>query len=144
MDGTERHSGVDETLIGDVANVAEGRGLTFGDRAWLSRAVTGAVRPNRDKPFWDLAHLLAAVAQATGADGVIDLALDPRLTRAEAVRNALAGAGVVTDDHGPMLALDGRDWRMGWSGTARLLTLAEFVLTADGLAQFAADRKSVV
>ena len=140
MDGTERHSGVDETLIGDVANVAEGRGLTFGDRAWLSRAVTGAVRPNRDKPFWDLAHLLAAVARATGADGVIDLALDPRLTRAEAVRNALAGAGVVTDDHGPMLALDGRDWRMGWSGTARLLTLAEFVLTADGLAQFAAIR----
>ncbi|MFD1333562.1 hypothetical protein ACFQ4O_16290, partial [Methylopila musalis] len=80
-------SGIDEVCAGDIANVADGRDLSAADRAWLARSVTGAVRPNRDKPFWDLAHLLAAVVRATGSSAdALDLLLDPALGRADAAR----------------------------------------------------------
>lgn len=138
LDGQDRLSGVDETLLGDLANVADGRGLPYGDRAWLARAVTGAIRPNRDKPLWDLAHLMAALA-ASG-DRAIDLILDPDCARSERGRRALAEAGVRVDAQGPRLALADRDWRTGWSGAARLAALGEFWLTAEGLAHFATIR----
>ncbi|MFD1333885.1 hypothetical protein ACFQ4O_17910, partial [Methylopila musalis] len=44
--------------------------------------------------------------------------------------------GLAADDLGPVLTLGDRAWRAGWAGAARLLALAEFVLTADGLAHF--------
>jgi hypothetical protein len=129
--------GYDERCAADLAGVGEGRDLSRADRAWLARVVTGAVRPNRDRPLWDLAHALAALARATGArDGrdLVTLALDPGLATAAALEARLAG-GAGADARG--LVLDG-GWRTGWTGLARLLALAEFVLTAEDLAQFAA------
>lgn len=136
--GTRRlmTGGYDERCAADLANVGEGRDLSRTDRAWLARVVTGAVRPNRDKPLWDLAHALAALARATGArDGrvLVTLALDPGLATAVACEARFAGSPA-TDTRG--LVLDG-GWRTGWAGLARLLALAEFVLTAEDLAQFA-------
>ncbi|MFF8799568.1 MULTISPECIES: hypothetical protein [unclassified Methylobacterium] len=128
--------GYDERCAADLAGVGEGRDLSRADRAWLARVVTGAVRPNRDKPLWDLAHALAALARAGGArDGraLVSLALDPGLATPAAVEARFAG-NAATDARG--LVLDG-GWRTGWSGLARLLALAEFVLTAEDLAQFA-------
>ncbi|MEH3143817.1 MAG: hypothetical protein PGN34_00290 [Methylobacterium frigidaeris] len=130
--------GYDERCAADLANVAEGRDLSREDRAWLARAVTGAVRPNRDKPTWDLAHALAALARAAGArDGrdLVTLALDPGLGHPAAVEARLGGAAG-TDARG-LVPAEGEGWRTTWSGLVRLLALAEFVLTAEDLAQFA-------
>jgi hypothetical protein len=137
--------GYDERCAADLANVGEGRDLSREDRAWLARVVTGAVRPNRDKPLWDLAHALAALAALTGArDGrdLVTLALDPGLARADQVETRLAGAQArgtaAVDGRGPTLRDGAEGWRTTWAGLARLLALAEFVLTAEDLAQFAA------
>ena len=126
--------GYDERCAADLANVGDGRDLSRADRAWLARVVTGAVRPNRDKPVWDLAHALAALAGATGArDGrdLITLTLDPGLARPAALA-ARFGDGPAVDDRGPVL---GTAWSTSWVGLARLLALAEFVLTAEDLAE---------
>ncbi|MCF4129583.1 hypothetical protein [Methylobacterium sp. SyP6R] len=133
--------GYDEACAADLAAVAEGRDLSREDRAWLARVVAGAVRPNRDKPLWDLAHALAALARLAGArDGrdLVTLALDPGLARADRLEARFAGTGEAVDARGPILPGGEAGWRTTWSGLARLLALAEFVLTAEDLAQFAA------
>ncbi|SEP50700.1 hypothetical protein SAMN04487843_13923 [Methylobacterium sp. ap11] len=133
--------GYDEACAADLAAVAEGRDLSREDRAWLARVVAGAVRPNRDKPLWDLAHALAALARLTGArDGsdLVTLALDPGLARADRLEARFAGTGTAVDAYGPILPDGEAGWRTTWSGLARLLALAEFVVTAEDLAQFAA------
>jgi BMFP domain-containing protein YqiC len=133
--------GYDERCAADLANVCEGRDLSRQDRAWLARAVTGAMRPNRDKPLWDLAHALAALAQLAGArDGrdLVTLALDPDLAQAATIEARFSGAragSAEADARG--LVIEGAGWRITWSGLARLLALAEFVLTAEDLAGFA-------
>ncbi|WP_232629924.1 hypothetical protein [Methylobacterium sp. Leaf118] len=128
--------GYDERCAADLAGVGEGRDLSRTDRAWLARVVTGAVRPNRDKPLWDVAHALAALARAAQArDGrdLVTLALDPGLASPAALEARFAGRADA-DARGPRL---GEAWRTSWTGLARLLALAEFVLTAEDLAQFA-------
>jgi hypothetical protein len=131
--------GYDERCAADLAAVAEGRDLSREDRGWLARAVTGAVRPNRDRPLWDLAHALAALARAGGLrDGrdLVILALDPGLATAAAVAERFSGmAGADARGFAPD---GGEGWRTTWSGLARVLALAEFVLTAEDLQQFAA------
>ncbi|MGU3538032.1 hypothetical protein [Methylobacterium sp. A54F] len=134
--------GYDERCAADLANVGEGRDLTREDRAWLIRVVTGGVRPNRDKPLWELAHALAALAALTRArEGrdLVTLVLDPRLARpgAAAARFADAQAeAAATDARGLVLPAE-RDWHCTWAGLARLLAVGEFLLTADDLASFA-------
>lgn len=134
--------GYDERCAADLANVCEGRDLSREDRAWLARVVTGAVRPNRDKPLWDLAHALCALARLTSArDGrdLVSLALDPGLARPNAIAARFGEAradGVCADERGLVFA-DGAGWRTTWAGLARLLALAEFLLTAEDLGQFA-------
>lgn len=128
--------GYDERCAADLAGVGEGRDLSRADRAWLARVVTGAVRPNRDKPLWDLAHGLAALARAAQArDGraLVTLALDPGLAAPGALEARFSGLADA-DARGPRL---GEAWRTSWAGLARGLALAEFVLTAEDLAQFA-------
>ena len=56
-------NGYDERCAADLANVVDGRGLTRDTAGWLARAITGAIRPNRDKPLWDLAHACVALGQ---------------------------------------------------------------------------------
>ncbi|MFY9290562.1 MAG: hypothetical protein WAP03_07685 [Methylorubrum rhodinum] len=129
--------GYDERCAADLAAVSEGRDLSRADRAWLARVVTGAVRPNRDRPLWDLAHALAALARATSArEGrdLVTLALDPGLSTAANCEARFSGR-VAADARG--LVLEGDDgWHTGWTGLARLLALGEFVLTAEELAGF--------
>jgi hypothetical protein len=127
-------AGHDEACAADLAAVAEGRALARADAAWLARAVTGAIRPSRDRPVWDLAHAGAAL----GGDPrrLIDLALDPRLASPAALRARVeAEGGASTDPLGLALAAP-RPWRCSWAGLARLLALLEFLLTADECARF--------
>lgn len=131
----------DERCAADLATVIEGRALSNDGASWLTRVVTGAIRPNRDKPFWDLAHFLAVLAAiSVDARSVIDLVLNPRLARTEALQRALQERNraslVWLDDKGVILPGDEQPWRVTWAGAARLLALAEFVLTADDLAHF--------
>ncbi|MGU3496151.1 hypothetical protein ACLBXM_19085 [Xanthobacteraceae bacterium A53D] len=143
--------GYDERCAADLSNVVEGRSLSREDAAWLLRVVTGAVRPNRDKPLWDLAHLLRALAPqdapddtARGDAALCDLILDPTLARAEPLSRRLGS--VTLNSHarldGRGLVLDGlaQPWQASWTGMARLLALAEFLLTAEDLAHFATLR----
>ncbi len=134
--GRRMTGGYDERCAADLGAICDGRDLSRADRAWLARVVTGAVRPNRDKPLWDLAHALAALTRATGArDGrdLVTLALDPGLATPAALETRFA-ASDAADARG--LVLDA-GWHTGWAGLARLMALAEFVLTAEDLAQFA-------
>jgi hypothetical protein len=97
--------GYDERCAADLAAVCDGRDLSREDRTWLARVVTGAVRPNRDKPLWDLAHALAALARGTEAASgrdLVTLALDPGLATAAAVTARFSGT-VVADARGPVL-----------------------------------------
>ncbi|MDP4022887.1 hypothetical protein Q8W71_09660 [Methylobacterium sp. NEAU 140] len=135
--------GYDERCAADLATVGEGRALSREDRAWLARVVTGAVRPNRDKPLWDLAHALAALALLTGArDGrdLVTLVLDPGLARPGAIeaRFGASAAGAAAADARGLVLGGARGWRGGWGGLARLLALGEFLLAAEDLAHFAA------
>ena len=133
-------AGFDERCAADLSNVVEGRALAREDAAWLARAVTGAVRPNRDKPFWDLAHALAALARRPGIAGgrdLLDLVLDPRLARPAALAARIGPAGPGADERGLVLPLGETVWRTTWGGAARTLALAEFVATAEDLAGFA-------
>lgn len=133
----------DEGCATDLGNVIDGRDLSRDAASWLARAVTGAIRPNRDKPLWDLAHALATLARLTDARNgrdLVDLVLDPRLAGTRALEHRFAGAsgeGTSTDASGFVLELGPRSWwRATWSGTGRLLALAEFLLTAEDLARF--------
>ncbi|KQP40062.1 hypothetical protein ASF49_21405 [Methylobacterium sp. Leaf104] len=134
--------GYDERCAADLAAVCEGRDLSREDRAWLARVVTGAVRPNRDKPLWDLGHALAALARLTGATkgrDLVSLALDPGLARPALIAARLGAAraeGAALDARGLVLTGDA-GWRTTWAGLSRLLALAEFLLTAEDLGQFA-------
>lgn len=132
----------DERCAADLSNVVEGRDLGRDDAAWLARAVTGAVRPNRDKPLWDLARCLGALAcGAISGRDLVDLALDPRLARGPAMRARLEGSGVPHDERGIVLVMGDATlhttWHATWAGAARLLALAEFWLTAEDLGSFA-------
>lgn len=128
----------DEICAADLANVVDGRNLVRSDASWLARAVVGAIRPNRDKPLWDLAHLLVVLAHAGDVKRVIDLVLDPRLSRADALREQLAKTlpADVVDEQGVTLATIARPWRMSWAGAARRLSLGEFLLTMENLGAF--------
>lgn len=135
--GARMTGGYDERCAADLAAVGEGRDLSRADRAWLARVVTGAVRPNRDRPLWDLAHALAALTQATSAqDGrdLVTLALDPSLATAEACAARFSGSATA-DARGLVLGGEA-GWHTGWSGLARLLALGEFLLTAEDLGSF--------
>lgn len=133
----------DEAAVADLAAVCEGRDLSRADVAWLSRAVTGAVRPNRDRPLWSMAHALHALRQLHDAAALFDIVLDPTLARPERLRDRLAlpadppadpsqAEGVHADARG----LVHGEFQATWAGLARSLALAEFVATADGLARF--------
>ncbi|GEL43758.1 hypothetical protein MEX01_43490 [Methylorubrum extorquens] len=132
----------DERCAADLALTVENRNLTQDVAGWLARVVTGAVRPNRDKPLWDLAHALTAFAQLIGARhgrDLVDFVLDPRLNAGTALEQRFsdrAREGVKIDAYGLVLTLGPRHWRISWPGAARLLALAEFALTAEDLAQF--------
>lgn len=138
--------GYDERCAADLANVVEGRSLAQADAAWLLRVVTGAIRPNRDKPFWELAHLLRALASdADDGAALCDIVLDPNLTRVEVLARRFADLRLAKearlDERGLVLGGLERDWQASWKGMARLLALAEFLLTAEDLAHFAEIRR---
>jgi hypothetical protein len=133
LDTRDLPLGHDEACAADLHAVCDSRMLGRHEVAWLARAVAGAIRPSRDRPLWDLAHAVAAL----GLDGrgFVDLALDPALSTATGLQDRLS-THAASDDRG--LALDQpRPWRIGWAGLARVLSLAEFLLTADECAAFA-------
>jgi hypothetical protein len=141
-------TGHDERCAADLALVIEGRKLAVGDADRLIRAVTGAVRPNRDKPFWDMAHAFVAIVAMQGSKAtdplglVMDLALNPGLAAPNALCKRLVtdfGQGsdaVVLSADGLTLRLPDVSWRIGWPGLARSLALAEFLMTCDDLEHF--------
>ncbi|MGL4236177.1 hypothetical protein [Tabrizicola sp.] len=135
MDGIDPRDlplGHDEACAADLHAVADGRMLGRQDRSWLARAVAGAIRPSRDRPLWDLAHAIAALG--VDGTGLIDLALDPSLASAAVLQDRL-GDIAAADSRGLVLTAP-RPWRCSWTGLARCLSLAEFILTADALDGF--------
>lgn len=131
-------NGCDERCAADVANVVEGRRLSRKNAGWLARAVTGAIRPNRDLPLWDMAHAVVAIGAGADVKGLIDTVLDPRLVSPEAIERRLSPSvpQALRDERGIVLASRERQWRCSWSGLVRLLALAEFILTMEDLAAF--------
>ena len=134
--GTGAAVGYDEACAADLAAVVEGRVLGRTDTSWLARAITGAMRPSRDRPVWDLAHAAAAL----GGDPawLIDLALDPPLASPAALQARVEAEGGASADAVGLVLTIPRPWRCSWSGLARLLALLEFLLTADECARFGA------
>jgi hypothetical protein len=136
--GKSMANGYDERCAADLSNVVEGRRLSRENAAWLARAVTGAIRPNRDKPFWDIAHAVVAIGGKGSARTILDIALDPRLVAPEAIARHLSSIVPPErrDERGLLLPAGDRLWKGSWIGLARLLALAEFVLTMEDLAAF--------
>lgn len=131
-------NGFDERCVADLANVVEGRRLGRGNAGWLARAVTGAIRPNRDKPFWDLAHAVMAIGREGGAKALLDAVLDPRLVTPDAIARYLSPRlpPERRDERGIVAQVGTTLWKGSWTGLARLLALAEFVLTMEDLSAF--------
>ena len=59
------------TLIADLRQLAETHSLTRADHEWLVAAVVGSLRPNRDKPVWELCRYVSGMAQDLDIDEVI-------------------------------------------------------------------------
>jgi hypothetical protein len=133
IDPNDLPLGHDEACAADLLAVSESRMLGRHELSWLARAVAGAIRPSRDRPLWDLAHAIAAL----GLDGrgFVDLAFDPALATATGLKDRLADHPA-SDGRGLALS-EPRPWRIGWAGLARVLSLGEFLLTADECAGFA-------
>ena len=131
-------SGYDERCAADLANVVEGRRLNRENACWLARAVTGAIRPNRDKPLWDIAHALVAIGAKAPARAVLDVVLDPRLAAPEAIERHLSSIipPERRDQFGILMQVGDTRWKGSWAGLARLLALGEFILTMEDLAAF--------
>lgn len=131
-------NGYDERCAGDIANVKEGRRLSQENACWLARAVIGAIRPNRDKPFWDMAHAVVAIGAGGRTQAILDIVLDPRLVAPEAIARHLSSIVPPErrDEHGLSLQAGDTLWKSSWAGLVRLLALAEFILTMEDLAAF--------
>jgi hypothetical protein len=131
-------NGYDERCAADLANVVEGRRLNRENACWLARVVTGALRPNRDKPFWDIAHAMVAIGAKARAQAVLDIVLDPRLVAPEAIERHLSS--IVPPERreelGILLRVGDTVWKGSWTGLTRLLALGEFILTMEDLAAF--------
>jgi hypothetical protein len=131
-------NGYDERCAADLANVVEGRRLGRENACWLARAVIGAIRPNRDKPFWDIAHAVVAIGAKGGARAILDIVLDPRLVAPEAIARHLSSIVPPErrDERGLLLQASDTLWKGSWTGLTRLLALAEFILTMEEFAAF--------
>jgi len=131
-------NGYDERCANDLANVRESRHLSRENACWLARAVIGAIRPNRDKPFWDMAHALVAIGAKGRAPAILDIILDPRLATPEAIAQHLPSMVPPErcDEHGLVLSAGDTVWKCSWAKLARLLALAEFILTMEDFAAF--------
>jgi hypothetical protein len=131
-------NGYDERCAADLANVVEGRRLNRENACWLARVVTGAIRPNRDKPFWDIAHAMVAIGAKARAQAVLDVVLDPRLVAPEAIERHLSSVVPPErrDELGILLRVGDTLWKGSWTGLTRLLALGEFLLTMEDLAAF--------
>jgi hypothetical protein len=131
-------NGYDERCAADLANVVEGRRLSRENACWLARAVIGAIRPNRDKPFWDIAHAVVAIGAKGHAQAVLDIVLNPRLVAPEAIARHLSTIVPPErrDESGLVLQAGDTLWKGSWTGLTRLLALAEFILTMEDLAAF--------
>lgn len=131
-------NGYDERCAADLANVVESRRLSRETACWLARAVIGAIRPNRDKPFWDVAHAVVAIGANGRAQAILDIVLDPRRVAPEAIARHLSSIVPPErrDERGLLLQAGDTLWKGSWTALARLLALAEFILTMEDLAAF--------
>jgi hypothetical protein len=131
-------NGYDERCAADLANVVESRRLGRENACWLARAVIGAIRPNRDKPFWDVAHAIVAIGAKRRAQDILDIMLDSRLDAPDAIARHLSSIVPPErcDEHGLLLQAGDTLWKGSWTGLVRLLALAEFILTMEDLAAF--------
>jgi hypothetical protein len=131
-------NGYDERCANDLASVRENRQLSRDNACWLARAVIGAIRPNRDKPLWDMAHAVVAIGAKGRAPAVLDIVLDSRLATPEAIAQHLSSIVPPErcDERGLLLRAGDTLWKGSWTGLVQLLALAEFILTMEEFAGF--------
>lgn len=114
------------TLI-DIEHICEARSFSPSDRDRLTSYVTGAVRPNRDKPIWEACQLLARLADLYGADG-----RDTRAVVRESIAVILNPSPRLPDGyHG-----SNDELRPSYSHLKVLLAFLEFLFTHNGLVHF--------
>lgn len=115
------------TLI-DIEHICEARSFSLSDRDRLTSYVTGAVRPNRDKPIWECCQLLAKLAETFESDGL-------------SANNSIKEIVALILDPSPQLPdslkAETGDLRPSYSHMKVLLGFLEFLFTHGGLAHFA-------
>lgn len=131
---------VDQATLTELNTIIEARGLSAADERRLVSYVAGAVRPNRDKPVWDLCQIVSGVARALAAQGegdanaigetCIGLALDPSLTTPNRVKSRIYES---VDEAASQEALAA----VRWSEAPALLAFAEFLFVHDDCVFFA-------
>lgn len=127
---------IDPSATSDISAVLESRRLGAADRRALVRVVAGAVRPNRDRPIWQLGHLISGIAAELAAKGgpvrlrterCIALLLDPGLTSPRLLSAKLPNLFANRGGTGPTV----------FPGDAPLLlAFAEFLFTHEDCAFF--------
>jgi hypothetical protein len=121
----------DQAMLGDILGIAQGHGLFPAQAETLIRFVTGAVRPNRDRPIWDLCCAITEIGdilrrqpQAGLQGGSIE----------ETCLSILLGS---SDPH---RLLDERARTRSW---ACLMAFGDFLLTHQECAWFSSMRRVI-
>jgi hypothetical protein len=121
----------DQAMLGDILGIAQGHGLFPAQAETLIRFVTGAVRPNRDRPIWDLCCAITEIGdilrrqpQAGLQGGSIE----------ETCHSILLGSSE------PHRLLDERARTRSW---ACLMAFGDFLLTHQECAWFSSMRRVI-
>ena len=129
---------VDPATLEEVIGIADARRLSATQVEILCRYISGAVRPNRDRPVWDMCWLVVEVAAALRGQADRSASLDERC-----VSMLLAGSDRVSALLGSRPPDPGAGPQRRWSATSLgcLLAFADFVLTHEDCRWFPAMRQ---
>jgi hypothetical protein len=133
------HSGqIDPSTLEEVVGIADARRLSATQVEVLCRYISGAVRPNRDRPIWDMCWLVVEIAAAlqreTGRSASVDEQCISMLLAGSDRVQALLNRRPSEPDSQPQ-----RRWSA--TGLGCLLAFADFVLTHEDCRWFPAVRQ---
>jgi len=140
---------VDDRAYLDIKQVTFDRRLSEASSTYLIRAITGEIRPNRDRPLIQVARTIFALGAAIAGDTrrvqdrVIEILLDRNKASPSHLAQrigALAGTSPAVNIGPEGIDLSPLDiqWETSWGAIAQHVALADFMLTADDLDGFAA------
>lgn len=127
--------------IDDVRQLVEERHLALPTGRFLTKAIAGEIRPNRDAPLWDLANVLYALGHAargrgeTPVDAIEAALFDRRRVTTTYLTSLFDGAPAGVRLTGDRLEVTAgtKGWSASYAAIGRTLALGDFIATGDEL-----------